>query len=389
MATLPGIWNAICVWAMPQTDLRIFGAPRQYIQGPGATQRMASIASGKNCVPLIIADEEVMALHGDSLLASFEHAPAVLSCSGEASLETIEALAQAARDIRNEAVPMLVYGVGGGKALDVAKGVAIRLAAQFVAVPTIASNDSATGRAVAVYDNNHKLVAIEHLAQSPEAVIVDTAIISQAPVRFLRAGIGDAISKKFEAERAHRDGGINFFGTPATLSALALADCCYLTLLEHAAIAVSDAERNMVSDSFEATIEACLLMSGIAWESGGVSLAHAIVRGIARLPNASGTLHGEHVAYGLLVQMAAQQADDMAFGEMICFFRSVGLPTCLRDLQITETGHSVFRQIADWAHEGPTGGNLIVSAPADELADAIARVENLAERSVGERSQLR
>ena len=52
-----------------------------------------------------------------------------------------------------------------------------------------------------VYDENGALLEAMRLKNNPDLVLVDTAVIAKAPVRFLIAGIGDAIVTKFEAEQ--------------------------------------------------------------------------------------------------------------------------------------------------------------------------------------------
>src|SRR5690606_29068786 len=103
-------------------------------------------------------------------------------------------------------------------------------------------------------------------------------LIAAAPARFLRAGIGDAISKKFEADGCLAGTGITPFGTRPLLTAIAIGDACYNTLRQHAAIALESVERNEVNDAVEATVEATLLMSGLAFENGGLSLTHSLTR---------------------------------------------------------------------------------------------------------------
>ena len=93
----------------------------------------------------------------------------------------------------------VVIGLGGGKALDAGKAVSLRLGVPVVTVPTVASNDSPTSRAVAMYDDEHRMASVDQLPANPHAVVVDTALIAAAPAHFLRAGIGDAVAKTFEA----------------------------------------------------------------------------------------------------------------------------------------------------------------------------------------------
>lgn len=294
--------------------------------------------------------------------------------AGEVTWAAIDVLcAQAA-----EAGCDLVVGLGGGKGLDAAKGVALRLRLPYAAVPSIASNDGPTGRAMAIYDDAHALVAIETLPDSPVLVLVDTGLIAHAPSRFLRAGIGDAIAKKFEAERAKADGALNFFNTMPLLTAGAIADACYATLRQHGVAAMAAAETHLPNAAFEAVVEANVLMAGLAWESGGLSYAHAVVRGLVKARGAKTALHGYHVAYGTLVQLAIEDRTDSFLLDLMGFNRQVGLPASLADLGMADV---TDREIADIAHlttQGPKGGRIIVAATPGIIAQAIIRVETLA-----------
>jgi glycerol dehydrogenase len=358
--------------------MRIFGAPRQYIQGEGVLSCLGEIAARRRASPLLIVDQDVHTKLSATIESAFAKPPATIVFGGQITLAAIDDLTKQARGLLNGGDTALVYGIGGGKALDAAKGVALRLGVDFVSVPTIASNDSPTGRAIAIYDDAYKLAQIENIPVNPEAVVVDTAVIASAPARFLRGGIGDAIAKKFEAERAHADGSNNYFGTAPLLSALVLADACYRTLRRHGVAGMRAAEQHIVTPELEATIEAALLMSGIAWESGGVSLSHAVVRGIARTTGAQATLHGEHVAYGLLVQLAIENRDDAFIGDLMAFYREIGQATTLAGLGIADVSGASIAQIAAWTLDGPKGGNVIVSATEPEIRDAIHRVEAFA-----------
>jgi len=181
-----------------QPTVRVFAAPRRYVQGPGALDELAGLVAPLGPAPLVISDVFVMELLGDrierQLVAAGLH-PLLRSLRGEITRASVSELASscAGTDVS------VAVGVGGGKSIDAAKAVAMLLGLPVVTVPSIASNDSPTSAAVAVYDEQGVMVAVDRMHRNPEAVIVDTELIARAPAALLRAGIGDAVSKKFEA----------------------------------------------------------------------------------------------------------------------------------------------------------------------------------------------
>jgi glycerol dehydrogenase len=356
--------------------IRIFGAPARYVQGPGAIDQLGELTADLSKRPLIISDADVLPIIAASLDASFAARPHhILSFRGEVTQKAIDALAREAGDV-GEAAWDVVIGIGGGKGLDAAKGVALKLGLRFIAVPSIASNDSPTGRSLAIYDENHVMVAIGTLPENPLLVVADTALIANAPVRFLLAGMGDAIAKKFEAERAFADGALNFFGTRPLLTALAIADACYATLLQHGVAAVAAAAAHQPNEAFEAVVEANVLMAGLAWESGGLSYAHAVVRGLVKARGAATAAHGNHVAYGTLVQLAIEGRDEL-LADVRAFNRSVGLPVSLGDLGMDAPSDAEIAEIGRLTYAGPAGGRIVVDVSPEAIADAIRKVEAL------------
>ncbi|PKP90993.1 MAG: hypothetical protein CVT77_13450 [Alphaproteobacteria bacterium HGW-Alphaproteobacteria-16] len=353
--------------------IRIFGGPTRYVQGPGAIAEMGSLTERLTQRPLLVVDADVLPFVEAQLANAFAGRPSTtLAFRGEVTQPAIDALAAQA------SAADCVIGIGGGKGLDAAKGVAFKLALPFIAVPSIASNDGTTGRSMAIYNDDHVLVAIETIPDSPLLVIADTALIANAPARFLRAGIGDAIAKKFEAERAHADGASNFFGTRPLGIAKAISDACYVTLREHGVAAMAAAERHEPDPAFEAVVEANILLAGLGWENGGLSYAHAVVRGLVKARGTASAPHGEHVAYATLVQLAIERRDDAFIRDVIGFNRSVGLPASLAELGMDSPTIDEIAEIARLTTIGPKGGRIIVAEPPEGIAAAIARVEALA-----------
>ncbi|MFB6112647.1 MAG: NAD(P)-dependent glycerol-1-phosphate dehydrogenase [Halodesulfurarchaeum sp.] len=84
-----------------------------------------------------------------------------------------------------------LLGVGGGKAIDIAKMAADELGVGFVSVPTAASHDGiVSGRgSVPDGDTRHSVSS-----EPPVGVVADTAIIADAPWELTTAGCADIIS---------------------------------------------------------------------------------------------------------------------------------------------------------------------------------------------------
>jgi glycerol dehydrogenase len=216
------------------------------------------------------------------------------------------------------------------------------------------------------------------LAESPCLVVADTALIACAPPGLLIAGIGDAVAKKFEAERAVADGSGNFFDGRATLTGLAIAEACYRTLRTHGAGALAATRAKRADAALEAVVEANILMAGLAYENVGLSYAHAIVRGLAKARGASDAIHGLQVAYATLAQLALEGRDDDFIAELMGFYRQVELPVRLAELGLSDPSETEIAEIARLTGIGPAGGRIQVLKSADEIVAAIRRVEALA-----------
>src|SRR3546814_857242 len=119
---------------------------------------LGELTAGLTRRPLLVADADVLTFIQARLVACFGDRPhEILAFRGEVTHAAIGGLAASGTALGADAV----IGIGGGKGLDAAKGVAFKLGLPFIAVPSIASNDSPTGRSMAIYNDEHVLVAIE------------------------------------------------------------------------------------------------------------------------------------------------------------------------------------------------------------------------------------
>jgi len=232
----------------------IFVAPGKYVQGCGLLNRAGDYVKEYGKKFLIMADEIVLNLVKEPLIHGLEKSGIktyVEVFSGECCRPEIERLSNMARDLGTD----VVIAVGGGKALDTGKAVAFNRGAVSVMVPTIAATDAPTSSVSALYSENHIYEGALKFSQNPYLILVDTEIISKAPPRFLVAGMGDALSTKFEARACFSSGAKNAKGGKCTLAGLALADLAYEIILNHGLHAKYAVENKVVTPSLEKVVE--------------------------------------------------------------------------------------------------------------------------------------
>lgn len=363
-----------------QNRPRIMGMPRRYVQGPGTLDLLGHVLAeyGKNAA--IVADDFIWGEIGGRMEANLDAAGVTaqrLPFGGECTEAEIARLSVAAGDAH------VILAAGGGKAIDTAKGVAMALRIEVVVFPTIASNDSPTSRLIVVYSEDHILESARRMAQNPAAVIVDTEVIIRAPQRFLLAGIGDAVSKIHEVGQSTKSNAANFFDGTATLTALAIAECCDRIIRQDSKAALAAHAKGIPDEAFERLVEATILMSGLAFENGGLSVAHAVLRGFSTLPSLSNALHGEQVAVGLLIQLMVSPETTATARELVVFLKDLGLPTTLADLGADALVEDLAGPIADYTFQtAPYVQNVAVPLDSNRLAQAIIDADRLSRTEI-------
>jgi len=313
----------------------MFISPSKYVQGVGVIEDLAVHMKNLGDKALFIADKAVLSLIGEKVKQSLEGGHIEVrgtEFNGECSYQEIERITKEAESANAN----VIIGAGGGKALDTAKVVSRNRKTPVALIPTIAATDAPTSSIAVIYGEDHSHEGFIQLEKNPDSILVDTEIIARAPVRFLVAGMGDALGTKFEAEACSQFMGKNIPGYRPTLAALALSQSCYDILIEHGLRAKWSAEKKLVTPSLEKIIEANILLSGLGFESGGLAAAHAVQVGFTFSQKALETYHGEKVALGVLVQLFMEEKPEADILEVGKFCMSVGLPLTLDDLFVRE-----------------------------------------------------
>jgi len=192
--------------------------PREVLVGNGTIERVPEISLrlGFTKSALIVAGSKTYDIAGKTVKALLEKEGLEVNTFlvESATVKDVEAVKERIRILK----PQVVFGVGGGTKIDVAKLSSARQGTPFMSVPTTASHDGIASPLSSVkgFEKPYSI-----MAQAPIAIIADTNIIMQAPWRFTISGCGDVIAK-FTAVRdwklAHEEINEYYGGYAASLA---------------------------------------------------------------------------------------------------------------------------------------------------------------------------
>ena len=114
-----------------------------------------------------------------------------------------------------------------------------------------------------------------------------------------------------------------------------------------------------MSPSLERIVEANTLLSGLGFESGGLSTAHGIHDCLCNLEGTHVYYHGEKVAFGTLAWLLLEARPQPLIDEVYAFCGSVGLPTTLAQIGLGDVTnseldtaiHPVFENKQNYLHK--------------------------------------
>lgn len=357
---------------------KAFICPSKYVQGEDELLNLGYFVKEFGKSALLIAHPEDVLRVKSKLEATAEKFKITFVESGfcgECSSVEVERLQMLAKD--NGCA--CTVGLGGGKAIDTAKCVA--KGDNLIIVPTIAATDAPTSHSAVLYTLDGSFDDYAYFKQSPNVVLIDTAVIAKAPVRFLVSGMGDALSTYFEARATAKAYANVNAGLPCgfregackeakgTNTALALATLCYQSLLADGYKAKIACDNNMVTDALENIIETNILLSGLGFESGGLAAAHAIHNGLTILEGTHKYFHGEKVAFGTIAQLVLENAPEEELNEVMDFCEKVGLPICLADIGVDSISREELLLVAK---KSCAEGESIYSMPFPVTEEAVA-----------------
>jgi len=329
------------------SSTRAWGSPSRYIQGRRELDHLREYTEAYGKKVFIVIDvfffDELRAKF-EKMFAGSESSVLCEKFGGQITEEEILRCTKVAESIH----PDVVVGIGGGKTMDTAKAVADNYKAATVIVPTTASTDAPAMGLSVIYTAAGEHVGARHYNKNPDLVLLDTEIIAKAPIRFLVAGMGDALSTWIETRANAQSHEPSYVGRgfEQTIAVQAIAKACHETVLSKGVSAKLAAEKGLCTKDVEDVIEANTLLSGLGVQNSSCAGAHSIAEGITVLAPCAKLLHGEVVAFGILVQLIVEGADSDEISQMYDFFEAVGLPTTFADLGIAGASDEDILRVA-------------------------------------------
>ena len=127
-----------------------------------------------------------------------------------------------------------------------------------------------------------------------------------------------------------------------------------------------------MTPALDRLVEANTLLSGLGFESSGLAAAHAIHNGLTAVPPTHAFLHGEKVAFGVLVQLILEGKQRSLVDQVLGFSAEVGLPMTLAEVGLGEmTGEMLQRIATRSTAKGETIHNEPFEVRPELVSDAI------------------
>ncbi len=358
--------------------VRTLISPGRYAQGRGAIERLGELVAPIGRTPLVVADDTVWSFVGDAVTRSFAAAGLPLTRDGFGVHATAAAVDSIADRIRETGADVAV-GVGGGSVIDAVKAAGYAAGVRWVSVPTVASTDAPCSALSVIYDDAGAFEEYRFFPRNPDLVLVDTQLVADAPVRFLVAGVGDALATWIEARAVARTDATTMAGGLPTTTGTALARLSWDILWEHALPAVAAVRDHLVTPSVEKVVEANTLLSGLGFESGGLAAAHAVHNGLTAAPQTHGLTHGEKVNIGSVTQLVLEGAPVAEIRDFVEFTTRVGLPNTLTEIGLSVDDVADLTRVAEAATApGETIHAMPFTVRVPDLVDALRSIEGFA-----------
>jgi len=276
--------------------------------------------------------------------------------------------------------PAFIVGMGGGKAIDTAKGVAAQLKLPLVSLPTLVSNCAPITALSVVYREDGPFDRFLFFDAPPALTLVDLNLAANAPAEYFRAGMGDTLAKHLECTFSARGDQLGVSMDHMSAIGVALSSTCYDPILQYGRAALDEVMRCEAGKAMEICARSIIVSAGLvslmAHDDYNCALAHAVCYGLQHFEHVErNCLHGDLVAYGALVQLMMDGREEKA-QELRRFLIGLGVPVTLHEMNVPLERNALSACLVE-ATTGPDMDHIPYPVTQDMVFDAMTRVENM------------
>ncbi|MFP3154312.1 iron-containing alcohol dehydrogenase [Lachnospiraceae bacterium ZAX-1] len=306
--------------------------PKYYLNKPGALREAGEtiktiakrvyIVGGKTALSVSKAFVEGL----DAAGIAYD----ILEYGGYPTIETAE---EVARNAKEEEAGAIV-GIGGGRIMDTVKAAGGIAGLPVIAVPTIAATCASWAATSILYNDQGEFTEPRANENAPIFLVLDTDIIANAPIRYIQAGISDALARWYE-NAPHLRYSNRFYLRWQIKQAELIRD-----ILENEGLrVVADLKRGVYDpESVVTVLDASVLLTGLFVSIrstdelfyGGI--AHNIYHLSSPLHELHGALHGEQIAFALIVSALLEKKPEKEVLDLVTLFHKFEQPLTLKEI---------------------------------------------------------
>lgn len=315
-------------------SLIVRGAPQEYVCQDGAWATLPEHLTKRNLHKLLF-------IHGTrSLTAAMNYLPDLTSFDlvnvhygGECCDEKVTEL----RAVYVQENCDAILALGGGKIADLAKQIGHQLQVPVLILPTLAATCAAYTPLSVMYNQDGSMDRYDIFSEAIALTLIEPGVLLESPIEYMIAGIGDTLAKWYEGDAIIRQ--LDTVPVEVQVAHFA-AKKCQENLLAFGAKAIEAMEKHELTTEFITVVETNILLAGMVGgfgdEYGRTAAAHSIHDALTILPQSHHQLHGNKVAYGILVQLMLEH-NPAEIDALLPFYHEMKLPTSLQDMEMLLT----------------------------------------------------